>query len=345
MPNVSVIVPNYNHAPFLPQRLDSVLGQSFRDFDVIILDDASTDGSREIIARYGDDPRVRVHLNRENSGSAFRQWNLGVSMTEGRHVWIAESDDFSDCGFLETMVARLDAHPDVGIAYCRSERIDEAGSPLAGGWDWTAELDADHWASDFVSEGREECGRYLVFRNTIPNASSVVFRRDIYRRAGCADTGMNFCGDWMAWARMLMISDLAFVAKPLNCHRSHGGTVRASKGASASGLAERLEVQTYIVEELGLGSTVRRRLCKALRDSWYGVWALDRRERAWRKNRPVYALARRIDSTEARRTLVAMLCRLVWASGPLLPVRAVVRVARGGARRLCVRRSGIAEKR
>ena len=78
-PLVSVIVPNYNHAPYLRERIDSILNQTFQDFELILLDDCSPDNSREIINSYKDNPHVsHIVLNEENSGNTFVQWDLGV---------------------------------------------------------------------------------------------------------------------------------------------------------------------------------------------------------------------------------------------------------------------------
>lgn len=150
MPTVSVIVPSYNHANFLRERLDTILAQTFQDFELILLDDASTDGSQEILREYmaryaeGRDDKatadtspafaknatglgmtndVRVEVNATNSGSTFKQWNKGVRMARGKYVWIAESDDYSDPRFLERMVALLETDERVVIAYCRSHRV------------------------------------------------------------------------------------------------------------------------------------------------------------------------------------------------------------------------------
>ena len=78
MPRVSVIVPNYNHARFLPKRIESILNQTFQDFELILLDDCSTDDSRSILSSYASDPRVTIEFNKVNSGSTFKQWNKGV---------------------------------------------------------------------------------------------------------------------------------------------------------------------------------------------------------------------------------------------------------------------------
>src|SRR3989442_15683408 len=96
----SVIVPNYNHASFLRLRIESVLVQTYQDYEVILLDDCSTDNSREILASYRNNPKVRIEYNERNSGGVFKQWNKGVRMARGRYIWIAESDDYADACFL-----------------------------------------------------------------------------------------------------------------------------------------------------------------------------------------------------------------------------------------------------
>src|SRR3984957_7238976 len=101
MPKVSVVIPSYNHARFLRRRVDSVLQQTYQDFELILLDDCSCDNSREILSAYTGDPRARMEFNAVNSGSTFKQWNKGVRLARGEYVWIAESDDYSDTRFLE----------------------------------------------------------------------------------------------------------------------------------------------------------------------------------------------------------------------------------------------------
>src|SRR4029077_11316800 len=107
MPKVSVVVPTYNHSRFLRKRINSVLQQTFQDFEVILLDDCSTDDSRSILSSYTGDPRVRNEFNDVNSGSTFKQWNKGVRLARGEYVWISESDDYAAPRFLERLVAIL----------------------------------------------------------------------------------------------------------------------------------------------------------------------------------------------------------------------------------------------
>src|SRR5690349_2386149 len=108
MLNISVIIPNFDHASFLKQRIESVLNQTFQDFEIIILDDCSTDNSREIIEQYRQHPKVsHIEYNKTNSGSTFIQWQKGLSIAVGEYMWIAESDDVSSPKFIEKMVGLL----------------------------------------------------------------------------------------------------------------------------------------------------------------------------------------------------------------------------------------------
>ena len=87
---LSVIIPNYCHARYLKERIESILAQSYQDFELIILDDCSTDNSREIIEQYRSNPRVKhIVYNEQNSGSPFVQWQRGFTLASGEYIWIA----------------------------------------------------------------------------------------------------------------------------------------------------------------------------------------------------------------------------------------------------------------
>ena len=107
----------------------------------------------------------------------------------------------------------------MGLAYCESLAVDEEGTVLHSLARRTRELGSEHWEKDFISSGEWECRRYLILKNTIPNASAVLIRRSVFEEAGCAEEKLRCAGDWMTWVRMLLISDLAFVAEPLNFFR------------------------------------------------------------------------------------------------------------------------------
>lgn len=219
LPKISVIVPNYNHASYLRQRLDSILTQTYNDLELLIIDDASTDDSWRILTRYHSKPGVQIVVNTSNSGTAFHQWNRGLAMARGEYVWIAESDDAADPHFLETVVPMLDENPSLGLVYCQSRLINKQGADVGDSLNWTSDLDAARWSRDFAGNGRDEIRNYLIHKNTIPNASAVVTRRSILAKVFPVDTTFKLCGDWMHWGKVLLETDLAYVADPLNYWR------------------------------------------------------------------------------------------------------------------------------
>jgi len=125
---ISVIVPNYNHSRYLEKRIDSILNQTFQDFELIILDDCSTDNSKDIIRQYKGHEKVgNIIFNECNSGSVFKQWKSGISLAKGEYIWIAESDDCADLEFLYKLLPVLENNKELGFVYCNSHVIDENG--------------------------------------------------------------------------------------------------------------------------------------------------------------------------------------------------------------------------
>jgi len=270
-PKVSVVVPNYNHARFLRQRLDSIVRQTFQDFELILLDDCSTDRSQSILFDYVADPRVKIEFNDKNSGSTFKQWNKGVKLAEGKYIWIAESDDYADSRFLQTLVARLDEMPTAVLCSCRSWRVSSSGE-ISGFSDSYFCEETPRWTADFWADGREECRKYLVRCNTIPNASSVVFRKEAYEQVGGADENLVFCGDWKLWASMALTGGgIAYVGQPLNYHRSHEMTVTAKSQRLGVDAAEWLQVIRWLLQRVTPTEETRGKICDEVFHAWHST--------------------------------------------------------------------------
>ena len=238
---ISVIVPNYNHAKFLKERIDSILNQTFQDFELIILDDCSTDNSRETIESYRHLPNVSIFYNSKNSGSPFKQWKKGIKLAKGKYVWIAESDDYSESDFLETMIQKLNAGN--GLAYCRSGDIDENGNKKSDFF-WADGLDENRWKSDYENNGYDEIKNHLVYRCTIPNASACVFKKEL-APLNCGFDKMRYCGDWLFWIKLLERTSLGYSAETLNHFRHHEGSTRNKKSAKQE-LKKKLEIISII---------------------------------------------------------------------------------------------------
>ena len=269
MPTVSVVVPNYNHARFLRRRIDTILAQTLQDFELILLDDCSTDDSRAVLSQYASDRRVRLEFNEVNSGSTFKQWNKGVRLAQGKYVWIAESDDYADGHLLEKVVRRLDEDPSAVLCYCRSRQVSADGE-LSGFLDsYLADIDPRKWTVDFRADGREECRKYLVRRNTILSASSVVFRREVYSQIGGADEQLVFCGDWKTWAGMALAGGtIAYVGEPLNYCRFHSTSVTTRSQREGVGPVEALHVMEWILERVSLEKDAREKVCAEVFHLW-----------------------------------------------------------------------------
>jgi len=115
-PLVSIIIPNYNHANYLEERIFSILNQSYQNFELIILDDSSTDNSLDILDKYVNNDKVSYFVkNTKNSGSPFKQWKKGLKLAKGDYVWIAESDDYCALNFIESQLNKL-SQADISVA-------------------------------------------------------------------------------------------------------------------------------------------------------------------------------------------------------------------------------------
>ena len=257
-PRVTVIVPSYNHARYLPQRLESIFSQTYRDFELIVLDDASTDNSAELLRPYAERGEIQLVVNTQNSGSPFAQWARGAALARGELLWIAESDDFADPRLLERLAATFDRHPGVGLAYCQSWQVDSAGNVGASCEEFARWLDPVRWTGDYINAGRDEVARFLTIQNTIPNASAVLVRTALLRRAVLGANTFRLCGDWITWINVLLESDVAFVAECLNGFRTHDKSVRLTTRRNLD-CAECLALKVHACAQLDAPSSVRKR--------------------------------------------------------------------------------------
>jgi glycosyltransferase involved in cell wall biosynthesis len=237
-PLVSVIIPNYNHECFLAERIQSVISQTFQDFELIVLDDASTDHSVELIKELLRDRPYRLDINAHNSGSPTSQWLKGIRMARGKFVWIAESDDVAEASFLETMVNRLT--PGVSLAYCRTIQIDHEGRQTSKSF-WPDFIAPGRWHADFTSRAADELLDYMTKLNTIPNASCCVFRRSNVKCSSGYDQ-FRYVGDWLFWSDLMAHSpqsQITYTSSPLAMHRTHEHTTRHLSACS------RLELKRF----------------------------------------------------------------------------------------------------
>jgi glycosyltransferase involved in cell wall biosynthesis len=256
---VSAIVPNYNYCRYLDMRLRSIATQTRPPFEVIVIDDASSDGSAEWLA---DNlaricPDAEVAVNATNSGSVFRQWYNGCRRAVGEFVWIAEADDLADREFLATVLKAFD-DPDVVLSYCQSRQMAPDGTILCGDYlDYVADLSPEKWRSDYVVEGIDEIRTALAVKNTIPNVSAVVFRRRALIEALEANLEeldrLRVAGDWLVYLDVVRQGKVAFAARALNSHRRHTASVTRTSD-ELSHLREVITVQRKVRDRFELSA-------------------------------------------------------------------------------------------
>lgn len=240
IPRVSVIVPNYNYARYLRERLASIAAQSLPVYEIIVLDDASGDDSLEVLQqlRRSIDPEPRIVACERNSGSVFRQWLKGVALARGDYVWIAEADDLSKPDFLLRLTQAMQWNPEAVLGFTQSEQIDADGRLLASDYlDYTDELSPQRWMHSYVADGRAEVGAGLAVMNTLPNVSAVLFRREplleVLREDIEEIASFRIAGDWLVYLKLLRAGKIVFEASVCNQHRRHARGVTLGSDARA----------------------------------------------------------------------------------------------------------------
>jgi glycosyltransferase involved in cell wall biosynthesis len=235
--------------------MDSILAQDYPDFEVILLDDASTDESVAVLEPYTKDPRVKqLMVNDRNSGNTFLQWKKGLAWATGEYVWIAESDDVAAPTLLSRLVEALEQKYAV-LAFCHSEWIDGEGKPVARSRD-------PRWHHDFSMPGDTFIRRYLLGYCSICNASSVVFKRETALQADMYQVKQfTASGDRLFWIQMAMQGRVAYVAESLNKFRQHTQKVSGSAEYKGLNIVQDHDIYRMVVPPIVLSNNERRFIC------------------------------------------------------------------------------------
>jgi len=240
MAKVSVIIPNYNHGCYLKQRIDSVLQQTYQDFEIIIMDDCSPDNSRDVIAEYKNHPLVaNVLLNETNSGSTFKQWQKGINAAKGDYIWIAESDDWCEPTLLQTLMDGLLADKSVGLAFCQSYYYYEPNR--------IKEITYyPHYAK--IENGERFLQQHMLEGNSVVNASMAVWKKDLYSKVDSEYTKFKFCGDWLFWISILQQSNVFVSGRALNYFRNHDKDVSSKFYHTGNNFIENIDLYKILLQ-------------------------------------------------------------------------------------------------
>ena len=320
-PRVSVIVPNYNHAAYLRQRLDSVYAQDYANIEVILLDDCSSDGSREILLEYArrHPANTRTCFNDSNSGGVFHQWKKALELATGELVWIAESDDYCDANYLGELV-RFFRNEAVTLAFSRTDFVDEQGKDAV----WTTEGLLRDCIPELVKEPFIRSAHDLVNRawatvNVVPNVSSAVFRHPgaMPLLDDAQWRGMRLCGDWIFYLHLIRGGLVGFSPATTNYYRQHAQGISVSTRKRDAYFQE---LETVATELLRLYRLEPETL-QVLRDRLYGEWCLQKGFEAEAGFDALFSLARARAAAGPRRPNILMVgFALVAGGGETFPI-------------------------
>ena len=244
MPAVSVIIPNYNHASYLKQRVDTVLNQTYTNIEIIILDDCSTDNSKEVIEQYRSNEKIScIVYNETNSGNTFIQWDKGIQLAKGEYIWIAESDDWCEITFLETIITGLKKDATTVFGYCQSFCVDDKNGII---------FQSNYIKLEDYIDKKFYLENFLTHRNAVFNASMAVFKKQYYYKVSSFYKSLRFTGDWIFWAELSRMGTVYVNAKPLNFFRKHVKDVSSKMYSSGNNFIEEIKTFDYFKNNLCL---------------------------------------------------------------------------------------------
>lgn len=263
---VSVVVPNYNYGRYIKKRLESIVTQTYPIYELIVLDDCSTDKSEKIIReklaeinRRFPELEIQFVKNKKNMGKAIWQWKKGFELAKGDYIWIAEADDLSSRKFLEEVMKGFD-DSEVVISYAESMIINGIGMMIAPSFRWSRDKEkSGHYKRSYVKDGRDEIKEIMAIRCTIPNVSSVVIKNN-KKYLKYLDEALKYSqvGDWYFYTRVLENGKISYNKKALNRFRVHGGSVTGKSKKSIKHYDEIKEMHDYFDKRFKLDEGIKK---------------------------------------------------------------------------------------
>lgn len=276
-PLVSVIVPNFNHSAYLMDRLESVYNQTYPNFEVILLDDCSTDDSRAILMEYAEKypDKTVVDFNEINGGKVFKQWNKGIAHAKGKLIWIAESDDWCELDFLEKMVPQFE-YESVMLAFCRSLFM-QNGSQVWSLEEYLADISTFDFSKPFVASAHIAVQNGFALKNMIPNVSSAVFRNIGQIPQTITEIWENFklCGDWLFYLYMIRGGCLSYTNETTNYYRVHTNSTSLKIQKSPAYYYEQEQISQFVAMNYNVDMGVFQKVLEGLERHYIALNEVD----------------------------------------------------------------------
>ncbi len=210
-PEVSFVVPCYKLAHLLSDCVNSILAQSFENFEILVMDDCSPDNTREIAQSFSDS-RVVYICNKANLGH-LRNYNEGIRLSKGKYIWLISADDcLRNPDVLVNYIRVMEDNQKIGYSFCPAIRLE-------GGQEKGLLQYSSHGSKDAVWNGREFLCQ-LIMENTIV-APSAMARKECYEKISMFPLDRPWGGDWFLWCVFALHYDVAYFAEPMVCYRQH----------------------------------------------------------------------------------------------------------------------------
>jgi glycosyltransferase involved in cell wall biosynthesis len=296
LPLVSIIIPVYNQGRYLACSVESALAQDYPNREILIIDDASTDNTAEVIQSFASVPNLTVHTNRERLDCA-RNFNHGIELAAGKYFGILAADDTWEPEFIAAAVAALERNPEAAFAYTRINLLDDRGGKTPR-------------RRDRIVHNGDRCGRELenIIRqlNPIPHHATMV-RRECIDRVGAYNPELTTTHDWDLWIRLAAAYPVAFVDRFLANYRVHASNISKTRSRLGEkerfifGLLDRVFGDPDLTGSLAAGKNeIYARACLDIAEGYRVIGERGRmREffvKAWQfsKNPPLYLKYRRM---------------------------------------------------
>lgn len=234
---VSVIVPNYNHARYLIDRVESIANQTYTNIELLLLDDASSDNSVDVINsildRYSTSLSIKAIFNESNSGNVFKQWRRGLEACSGEYVWICESDDICENDFLEKVLTGF-IDSSVMLSFGRIQFCNKDGLAMPGLDDYRESAQPGIWDQSFSFFANELFCNGFARANLVPNVGGCVFRKSHLSDAVWAEAlTYRVCGDWYLYTELANCGRVSYVPDAVAYFRQHGQNTSVSSFQTA----------------------------------------------------------------------------------------------------------------
>ncbi|WP_419663473.1 glycosyl transferase, family II [Desulfosarcina variabilis str. Montpellier] len=232
MPKISVIIPTYNASNYIQETINSILEQDYKDFEIIIVDDCSSDNTKQKVNEYNLEKITFISLEK-NHGGPSRPRNIGIKNSKGKYIALCDSDDLFCPGRLSTAMALLEKQPHIGMVFTGATKFNDCTGELIGnfhdGYDKFWSIPKTNINNNKYIISSENAFEGLFFENFIM-PSGVTINKEIFLKVGYFDESLKNGDDWDMWFRITKQAKIGFIDEVGFKYRIRSGSV-SKRGA------------------------------------------------------------------------------------------------------------------